>query len=190
MCPLNNSREDTACFSRRAFDVMIDLTERWSEHNRPFAFRQAFAVLLGHVAAMRSHDVPRLHRTSGFPLKFVSLVVSKLLSNALWLSDEGYADLISIIEDRQGASAFDEALGEMTNLLFEHEIDNALKAEWDRAMGSRSNSSQDAVFGIAFSARQGRHRYAYDDFMRWPDAIGLKSPCLPANRPSPNLILA
>jgi hypothetical protein len=135
MCPLNNSPEDTACFSRRAIEVMTNLTDRWSEQNRPFAFRQAFGVLLGHVAATRSHDVPSLHRSSGFPLKFVSLVVSQLLCNALWLSDEGYADLVSIMEDRQGASAFDEALGELTNRLFKNETDNGFEAEWDRAMG-------------------------------------------------------
>jgi hypothetical protein len=135
MWPLNNSPEDTACFSRRALEVLTDINERWSEQNRPFAFRQAFVVLLAHIAATRSHDVPRLHRTSGFPLKFVSLLVSELLGNALWLSDEGYADLVNIIENRQGAEAFDGVLGEMMNRLFEHDTDEALEAEWNRAMG-------------------------------------------------------
>ena len=135
MWPLNNSPEDTACFSRRALEVMTDINERWSEQNRPFAYRQAFVVLLAHIAAMRSHDVPRLHRTSGFPLKFVSLLVSELLRNPLWLSEEGYADLVNIIEYRQGGETFDGALGELMNRLFEHEIDDALEAEWNRAMG-------------------------------------------------------
>jgi hypothetical protein len=135
MWPLNNSPEDTACFSRRALEVMTDINERWSEQNRPFAFRQAFVVLLAHIAATRSHDVPRLHRSSGFPLQFVSLLVSELLHNALWLSEEGYADLVNIIEYRRGGQAFDGALGELMNRLFEHEIDDALEAEWSRAMG-------------------------------------------------------
>jgi len=79
--------------------------------------------------------VPRLHRTSGFPLKFVSLLVSELLRNSLWLSDEGYADLVGIIENRHGVKAFDGVLGEMMNRLFEHETDDALEVEWNRAMG-------------------------------------------------------
>jgi hypothetical protein len=135
MSPLNNSPEDTACFSRRALEVMTDLNERWSEQNRPFAYRQAFVVLLAHIAGMRSHDVPRLYRTSGFPLKFVSLLVLELLRNPLWLSEEGYADLVNIIEYRRGGEAFDGALRELMNRLFEDEIDDALEAEWNRAMG-------------------------------------------------------
>jgi hypothetical protein len=135
MWPLNNTPEDTACFSRRASVVMTDINERWSEQNRPFSYRQAFVVLLAHIAAMRSHDVPRLHRTSGFPLKFVSLLVSELLRNPLWLSHEGYADLVSIIENRQGVETFDSVLGELMNSLFERETDDALEAEWNRAMG-------------------------------------------------------
>jgi hypothetical protein len=134
--PLNNSPEDTACFSRRAREVMTDINERWSEQNRPFAFRQAFVVLLAHIAAMRSHDVPRLHRTSGFPLRFVSLLVSELLRSSLWLSEEGYADLVGIIENRNGVKAFDGVLGEMMNRLFEHETDDVLEVEWNRAMGA------------------------------------------------------
>jgi hypothetical protein len=133
--PLSNSPEDTACFSRRAIVVMAEVNERWSEQNRPFAFRQAFAVLLAHFAAMRSHDVARLHRTSGFPLKFVSLLVFELLRSPLWLSSEGYADLVSIIESQQGVTAFDIVLGEMINRLFGHETDSALEVEWNRAMG-------------------------------------------------------
>jgi hypothetical protein len=133
--PLSNSPEDTACFSRRALEVMTDINERWSEQNRPFAYRQAFVILLAQVAAMRSHDVPKLHRTSGFPLKFVSLLVSELLRNPLWLSDEGYADLVNVIENRQGVDVFDGVLGELMNRLFEDEIDDALEAEWNRAMG-------------------------------------------------------
>jgi hypothetical protein len=133
--PLNNSPEDKACFSRHASEVMNDINERWSEQNRPFAFRQAFAVLLAHIASMRSHDVTRVHRTSGFPLKFVSLLIFELLRNPLWLSDEGYADLVNIIENRQGVKAFDGVLGEMINRLFAHETDDALEVEWNRAMG-------------------------------------------------------
>jgi hypothetical protein len=133
--PLNNSSEDTACFSRRANAVMTDINERWSEQNRPFAYRQAFVVLLAHIAAMRSHDVPTLHRTSGFPLKFVSLLVSELLRSPLWLSSEGYADLVSIIECQRGVSEFDSCLAELMTGLFEHETDDTLEAEWNRAMG-------------------------------------------------------
>ena len=36
--PLNNSPEDTACFSRRAREVMTDINERWSEQNPPLRF--------------------------------------------------------------------------------------------------------------------------------------------------------
>jgi hypothetical protein len=133
--PLSNSPEDTACFSLRASVVMSDINERWSEQNRPFAFRQAFVVLLAHIAAMRSHDVPKLHRTSGFPLQSVSLFVSELLRNPLWLSDEGYADLVDIIERQRGVSEFDSCVGELMNRLFELETDRALEAEWDRVMG-------------------------------------------------------
>jgi hypothetical protein len=132
--PLSNSPEDTACFSRRAIVVMAEVNERWSEQNRPFAFRQAFAVLLAHIAAMRSHDVARLHRTSGFPLKFVSLLVFELLRSPLWLSSEGYADLVHIIESGHGVTAFDSVLGEMINRLFVHETDDTLEVEWNRAM--------------------------------------------------------
>jgi hypothetical protein len=133
MWPLNNSFEDTACFSRRALEVMTNINERWSEQNRPFAFRQAFVVLLAHIAASRSHDVPRLHRTSGFPLKFVSLVVFELLRSPLWLSSEGYAALVNIIEYRHGVEVFDSVLGELMNGLFE--TDHTLEVEWNRAMG-------------------------------------------------------
>jgi hypothetical protein len=135
MWPLNNSPEDTACFSHRASVVMTDINERWSEQNRPFAYRQAFVVLLAHIAATRSHDAPRLHRTSGFPLKFVSLFVSELLRNPLWLSEEGYADLVNIIERQRGVPEFDSCAGELMNRLFEDEADDALEAEWNRAMG-------------------------------------------------------
>ena len=135
LSPLNNSPADTTCFSRRAFEVMSDINERWSENNRPFAFRQALAVLLAHFASIRSHDAARVHRSSGFPLKFVSMVIFELSHNTLWHSCEGYADLVRIIEKRQGVEEFDSVLGQMINSLFENATDDALEDEWDRAMG-------------------------------------------------------
>jgi hypothetical protein len=146
---------DTTCFSRRAFKVMSDISERWSENNRPFAFRQALAVLLAHLASIRSHDVAKVHRSSGFPLKFVSMVLFELSHNTLWHSCEGYADLVHIIEKRQGVEEFDSVLGQMINSLFEHATDDALETSGTVRWGSRLDSSLSAISGPGSFCRTG-----------------------------------
>src|ERR1700730_9148094 len=94
-------------------DLLMGLKERWSEDNRPFHFPHAFAIILGHVALLRSHDAPLLHRASGFPLRFVSNVMLELLRNPLWQSNEGYIALLWTLEKQEDIREFDIRLGEL-----------------------------------------------------------------------------
>lgn len=115
--------------------MLSGVRQRWAEQNRPFATPQALCVLLSYISAMKSHDPMRLHRESGFPLKFVSLAIFWLSRDPHWLSSRGYADLVDGIEDGVSVEEFDGRIGELLNAVLKGKDYAALKTEWTRSMG-------------------------------------------------------
>jgi hypothetical protein len=121
--------------ARSKNDLLMDLRERWSEDNRPFHFQHALAVLMGHIGLLQNHDVPLLHRATGFPLSFVSRVVFELLRSPLWHSDHGYVDLVRTASCTD-VKKLDSSLGELLQHdLFHEEIFSELEDDWYRLMG-------------------------------------------------------
>ncbi|MEG9438237.1 hypothetical protein JAO29_18970 [Edaphobacter sp. HDX4] len=115
--------------------MLLDLKERWSEDNRPYHFPHAAAVLMGHVALLESHDAALIHRVTGFPLGFVSDMISALLKSAKWHSDSGYIDLVRLAR-ASNAHEFDAMLGEhITHGTLPDETYSELEMAWYRLMG-------------------------------------------------------
>lgn len=133
--PLSDSAEDVAYYGAHADKVLSGVRQRWTELNRPFSLTQALCVLLSYIAALKSHDPMSIHRASGFPLRFVSMVIVRLSDDALWLSSLGYAALVEGIEDGVSIEEFDERIGELMNDVLNGIEYVELKTEWTRVMG-------------------------------------------------------
>lgn len=118
-------------------DHLVSLKDYWADDgNRPYHFPHALALVMAYVAVLETHDSPKIHRLTGFPLLFVSRLVFELSRSTLWQSNFGYLNLVQLMgeEDLEG---FNHVIGELlaSQDLLCLAAYSELQAEWDRAMG-------------------------------------------------------
>lgn len=109
------------------------LDRRWK---CPYHFPHALALVMAYVAILETHDPPKIHRLTGFPLLFVARSIFELSRSPLWQSNLGYEDLLHLSKQKD-LEELNHVLGELLirKDLFHPSAYSDLECEWNRAMG-------------------------------------------------------